>query len=321
MKPIFSIFYFFILSSATLFAQGDYQQAKVYFENEDFSKAKPIFQKYAKEHPNHLKTIEYLGDIAGYTKDWDTAISYYETLLKADDRSANYHFKYGGALGMKALSISRIRAITYIGDIREAFETAAELDPKHIETRWALVEYYIQLPGIIGGSEKKAEKYANELGKISAVDGYLANGYIAEYSERPKDAEAFYKKAIAVGGSPHTYEKLANLYENNNRPKEAIETSEKSLRLHKRNQLNYQIGKIAAQYKLDAELGIKCLQEYIENYTLKDGVPKDWAYYRMAQIYKNEGKKHTALLWVEKALQDRPDFKEALQEKAAILNL
>ena len=302
-------------------AQSDFEKAEDYFKKEQFSKAKPLFERYLDNYPNDKKTLEYLGDIAGYAEDWDTAIDYYETLVDSEENNANYHFKYGGSLGMKALSISRIRAATFIGDIKEHFEKAAKLDPHHIEVRWALVEFYIQLPGIIGGSERKATKYANELLRISPVDGYLANGYIAEYSNRPEDAERFYKKAIEIGDSPHTYEKLAEHYEKNNKPKEAIETATRSLKKHKRNQLNYQIGKIAAQYNLDAELGIDCLQAYIKNHSAKDGVPKDWAYYRLAQIYKNIGKKQTALLWINKALEDRPDFKEARQEKEQILGL
>lgn len=309
---------FLLFIPSIVMAQSDFQKAETYFKKEQFSKAKPLFQKYLAEHPSHEKTMEYLGDIAGYHKDWDTAIDYYEVLVEKNDKSANYHFKHGGALGMKALSISRIRAATYIGDIKSEFETAARLDPNHIEVRWALVEFYIQLPGIIGGSESKAIKYANQLAKISPVDGYLANGYIAEYSDRPKDAEKFYKKAIEIGGSPTTYEKLTEHYEKNNKPKEAMETASQSLKIHKRNQLNYQIGKIAAQYNLDAELGINCLQAYIENHSAKDGVPKDWAYYRMAQIYKNQGKKATAMVWINKALKDRPDFDEAIQEKKKI---
>ncbi|MDC7999595.1 tetratricopeptide repeat protein [Aequorivita todarodis] len=302
-------------------AQTNYQQAEEYFKQENFSKAKPIFEKYLKQNPGDKKTREYLGDIAGYQKDWDTAISYYKSLVNEEESNANYHFKYGGALGFKALSVSRIRAVTYIGDIKHHLERAAALDPKHIETRWALVEFYIQLPGIIGGSEKKAIAYADELGTISKVDEFLAKGYIAEYSGRPKDAEKYYKKAIEVGGSPHTYEKLAGLYEKNNQPKEALETTSKSLKIHKRNQLNYQIGKISAQYNLEPEYGIECLSEYLANYSIKDGVPKDWAYYRLAQIYKNLGKKQIALTWINKALLSRNDFKEAQQEKSLILAL
>ncbi|XOL41182.1 Lipopolysaccharide assembly protein B [Aequorivita nionensis] len=302
-------------------AQTNYQQAEEYFKQEKFSKAKPIFENYLKQNPDDKKTREYLGDIAAYGKNWDAAITYYEALVQDEPSNANYHFKYGGAMGLKAMSISKIRAVAYIGDIKHELEQAAKLDPKHIEARWALVEFYIQLPGIFGGSENKAIDYATELGKISKVDGYLANGYIAEYTDRPKDAERYYKKAIEVGGSPHTYEKLSNLYEKNNQPKEAIVTNSEALKKHKRNQLNYQIGKISAQYNLEPEYGIECLSQYLANYSIKDGVPKDWAYYRLAQIYKNLGKKEIALTWINKALIDRTDFKEAQQEKSLILAL
>lgn len=302
-----------------LFAQSSFEKAEQLFKQENFSSAKPLFKKYLKAHPNDAKTRELLGDIAGYAKDWDVAIDYYESLVDDFPTSANYQFKYGGAMGMKALEISRIRAVLYISDIKEAFETAAKLDAEHIDVRWALIEFYIQLPAIIGGSEEKAVKYANELLAISPVDGYLANGYIAEYNDRPNDAENFYKKAIEIGGSPHTYDKLSEHYEKNNKPKQAIDTAKKSLEIHKRNTLNYQIGKVSAQYNLDAQLGLDCLRAYVANHSIKDGVPKDWAFLRMAQIYKNIGEKKQALTWIDKALENRPDFKEALEEKQILL--
>ena len=310
-----------ILLPITLVAQNTFEQAESYFKKEQFSKAKLLFKQNLKAYPNDKKTREYLGDITSYAKDWDSAIDYYEELVEEDQNSANYHFKYGGAMGMKALEINKIRALTYIDDIKENFEIAAKLDPEHIDVRWALVEFYIQLPGIIGGSEKKARSYANELLKISPVDGYLANGYIAEYNDRPDDAESYYKKAIQVGGSPHTYEKLTDLYEKNDKPQEAIETASESLKKHNRNRLNYQIGKIAAQYNMSPQLGIDCLQAYIKNHSVRDGVPKDWAYYRMAQIYKNLGDKSDALNWIQKALSNRPDFEEAEEEKEQILSM
>ncbi|MFT5103250.1 MAG: tetratricopeptide (TPR) repeat protein [Candidatus Latescibacterota bacterium] len=313
--------FIFLCLPSLIGAQNSYEQATLYFQQEAFQMAKPIFEAALRQDPTNQITREYLGDIASYRKDWDSAIEFYEGLVEYDDTSANYHFKYGGALGMKALSINRLRAVSYIGEIKAHFEKAAMLDPEHIDVRWALVEFYIQLPGIIGGSERKAIKFANELGEISQVDGHLSNGYIAEYSGRENDAEMFYKRAIAVGGSPHTYTKLANHYEKINKPKEAIETASKSLQIHKRNKLNYQIGKIAAEYNLDAEWGINCLQAYIKNHTVKDGVPKDWAYFRLAQIYKNLGEKEPALTWINKALTQRPDFEEAQKERKLIESL
>ena len=307
-----------LLSSASLLGQLKFEDGVRLYEAEQYEAARPYFKSYLASHPGHLQSIEYLGDIAGYGADWDTAIDYFEQLVEADDQNANYHFKLGGSLGMKALEISKFRALSYVGDIKKHFEAAARLDPQHIETRWALVEYYIQLPGIIGGSQRKARKYADELLDISPVDGHLAHGYIAEYNDRFEDAEDHYKKAISVGGSVHTYDKLTNLYLNNDKPEEALDTTKECLDVHDRNSLHYQVGKIVAQYDLDAELGINCLKKYIEGHSVRDGVPLDWAYFRMAQIFRNQGDKANAKIWINKALESRPDFEEALEEKALI---
>ena len=219
---------------------------------------------------------------------------------------------------MKVLSVSKIKALGIIGDVKKAFLKAAELDPKHIETRWALVELYMSLPGIIGGSKKKSLKYANQLEILSKVDGYLAKGYIYEYDDEPELAEKYYKKAIMVGGSVNCFEKLANLYESNNQPEKAIKTIEASQEKHNRNALYYQLGKVSADYNVQLEKGERCLLQYIKNYTAADGVPKEWAFYRLAQIYKLKGNKNQALKHIDLALKESPETKSFKKEKNTI---
>jgi hypothetical protein len=115
---------------------------------------------------------------------------------------------------MKAKESNKFKALGMIDEVEESFLTAAKLDAKHVETRWALVMLYIELPAIIGGSEKKAQKYANELMTLSKVDGYLAKGYIDVYFSRYTNAESNYKKAHEIGNSKTTFEKLYDLYLN-----------------------------------------------------------------------------------------------------------
>ncbi len=311
----------FILPLCVVAQTATFNEAETYFNQKKFDQALPLLQEFLNSNPEDKKTREYLGDIASYNKDWDTAIDFYEKLSAEDQNNASYHFKYGGALGMKALAISRIRALAYIGDIKEQFTTAAELDPKHIETRWALIELYLQLPGILGGSTSKAEKYAEELQQISAVDGYLSKGYIEEYNNNDMQAEIYYKQAIEVGGSPHAYDKLTDLYEKSDQPDAAIRTAKKSLEVNKRNLVNYQIGKIAAEYDMEQQLGIASLKSYIENHSYKDGVPTHWAFYRLAQIYRNLGDKKQALECIDKAIATSPNFEEAIAIRADIRGL
>lgn len=215
-------FLLLLLFPTLLWSQTDFEKAKNLFEQKKYASAQPLFENYLKQKPNDSKTIEYLGDVAGHQKQWDKAIGYYKKLKNQFPKNANYHYKYGGALGMKAKESSKFKAFGMIGDVKEAFETAAKLDVKHIETRWALVMLYVELPGIAGGSEAKAQKYAGELSLLSPVDGYLSKGYISEYFKRYKEAEKNYLKAIEVGQSKTCYQKLADLYKNKmNSPEKA----------------------------------------------------------------------------------------------------
>ena len=197
-----------------IWSQPNFDKAEKSFEAKKYDLARPALETFLQENPTHLKTLEYLGDIAGHYKQWDKAIGYYQKLKKLKPTEANYYYKYGGVLGMKAKESNKFKALGMIGDVKQSFERAIELNPKHIEARWALVYLYIQLPGIVGGSESKAIKYSNELLKLSPVDGYLSRGQIDEYFKRYSAAEQQYKKAIAAGSTKVGGQMLDNLYKN-----------------------------------------------------------------------------------------------------------
>lgn len=220
--PMKKFFLILLIFPAIVFSQTNFEKAEKLFGQAKYASAKPIFESILTDNPNHLKTLEYLGDIEGHNQYWDKAMFYYGKLKSLNPDNAAYYYKFGGCLGMKAKDANKFKALGMIDDIKANFEKAIKLNPKHIEARWALIELYLQLPGIVGGSERKAQKYAAELLKISPVDGYLAKGHIAEYFGRYKEAEKQYNKAITVSGSKTTYQKLADLYKNKmNQPEKA----------------------------------------------------------------------------------------------------
>lgn len=267
------------------FAQDYLSQAEVLFNKKKFVKAQHLLESYLVKNDPHYKAIELLGDTYGQQKKWDEAIIQYKKLTEAKPNIANYHYKYGGALGMKALTISKISALGIIGNVKTAFLRAAALDKKHIDTRWALVELYMQLPVIIGGSKSKSFKYAEELLSLSKVDGYFAKGYIYEYDHAPILAKKYYKLALNEVGN------------------------DLLLKKYKRNAMHYQIGKVCADYNLQLEKAEAYLKLYVNLHSAKDGVPKAWAYYRLAQIYKHQNNNDLALQWINKAIKGLPKIK------------
>ena len=279
------IFYFLI--SGTLLGQSSLETLDAYIEAKDYIKAEELLKKNLQTNSNpSLKNK--LGEVYGYQLKWDEAIDIYKELTKRFPDNASYFFRYGGVLAKKAQSSSPLIAWMYIGRIKSSFKTSLRLNPKSLETYWALVDLYVSLPGIAGGSNSKAYSYANKLKALSPLDGFLAIGYIHEYNEEPEKARSNYMKAF----------NLLDTYRENTR-----------------NQLNYQIGKICSDYQIELDRGIRHMKIYIENYTVLDGVPLEWAYYRMAKLYRAKKKRKEAELWIEKALALKPDFKPALDER------
>ena len=90
---------------------------------------------------------------------------------------------------------------------------------------------------------------------------------------------------------------------------------------YNKNHLHYQLGKVSADYNIELDKGERCLKIYIENHSAKDGVPIEWAYFRLAQIENNRTNKKEALKWIDKALDVRSDFKQAKEERQKILSL
>ena len=228
--------------------------------------------------------FELLGDIASFEKNWDAAISYYKKLIVANPENASFNLKYGGALGMKALSVSRFQAVVYIPDIKKYLSLAAEQDRSQIVARRALVELYIKLPGILGGSDEKALMYANQLKDLSPVNAYLAKGFIIKENENIKEALVYYKNAF-------------NKYRNTNRNM-------------KSNSLNYELGKVAAELNLESQYGMQLLDTYTKNYSYKDRCSMEWVYLRKAQILANMRNKKEALVYIDKALTLRADLRK-----------
>ena len=286
---------FALFTGLGCFSQDSFNEIHSALDQGKLEAAKKLLHQRISANPEDALATAYLGDIAGFEKDWDTAISLYKSLVQKYPDTADYNFKYGAALGMKALSISKLQSVIYISDIKTYLEKTVELDPEHVESRRVLVELYIKLPGILGGSISKAQTYANELKDLNEVDFYLAQAFIVKEEEGLVKAAPIFKKAIEV---------------------------HRQLPGHKkRNILNYELGKAASDGDIYPQYGLKLLNEYIVNFSYADIYPLELAYLSKAKIQAGLNNKLAAIQSIEKALTLRANFKEALIEKKRIQNL
>lgn len=282
-----------ILLPAVFWAQSGLEVARQHIAEKNYTAAEKVLLKEV-DQASTAELRDQLGEVYAYQERWDEAIDIYKELTENHPKNARYFFRYGGVLAKKAQNQSPLTAWIYISRIKSSFKTALKLDPQNVGTLWALVDLYVSLPGIVGGSYEKAIDYALILESISPLDGLLALGYVYEYQNEPQKAKAYYLEALKRMDQ---------------------------LKPQGRNQLNYQIGKISSEYGLQMERGIIHLKRYIEHYTVMDGVPPEWAYYRLARIYRKKSDLKAAQESIDKALGINPEFKPAQREQKILSSL
>lgn len=292
MKKVFLVFLLVFWGfSPSLFCQSKIDEGEKLLETGEIRKAKEVLLTVRGKE----RAAELLGDIASFNKDWDEAIDFYKWLVSKYPEQADYHFKLGGALGMKALESSNMQAAWLAKDIRKALVRAAELDPRHGQVRRVLVEFYMQLPGIIGGSREIAMDYAGELDQINTIDAHLARAYIFKMEKETAAMERAVKKAL--------------------------EQAVKDKTLISRNTLNFELGERAALLGLFREEAAGFLEEYIAQFSYKDHKSPAWAFYHLAKIRAQQEKKAEALQHINQALALKFNFPEAEREKQRILEM
>nr|WP_299000105.1 tetratricopeptide repeat protein [uncultured Allomuricauda sp.] len=270
--------------------QSQMEKASSLFAEKKYGQVKTILQDEVKRNLS-FEAKALLAETHGNLREWDEAIDLYEELVAQFPNNAELQFKYGGVMARKAEVGSRVKALMLVGKIKKSFLKSANLDPKHIDVRWGLIEFYTTVPAILGGSTAKAFQCAKELLKISPIEGHFALAYLYDLENEPQKAQENLMKTV-----PYF----------------------KNLQSVKRNQLNYLIGKVCSDFNLDLENGIERMKTYIQDYGVKDGVPISKAYYQMAKLYRLKGDRKSASIWIKRALQSDSKSKLALEERKII---
>ncbi len=119
----------------------------------------------------------------------DAAIAKAEACIKALPDSAKCHHALGRLYGAAALSSGMMGGLKYVSRIKEEFSKAVELDPKNFDSRRELNQFFLNAPGIAGGSVKRAIENAEAHTKINAAQGQLLRAEVHIYEKEFDKAE------------------------------------------------------------------------------------------------------------------------------------
>lgn len=96
--------------------------------------------------------------LGGNVKRFDDAANMAEQCIAHNPKNSECHESLGNVLGSKAEKGDMMDAVGSLGTIRDAFKTAIDLDPANYNATVSLLGFYLEVPGLMGGSASSAKK-------------------------------------------------------------------------------------------------------------------------------------------------------------------
>ena len=190
---------FFGFINVGLYAQT-IAEGEALFQKGKFKEARAIFDEILKKDENNAEAHSDLGMIflnrrnAEY--DLEKAVDETEKAVALNPNNSDFQYNYGAALGMKTQNAGIFKQAFLAPKVKKAFLRTVELNPKHIQGRIALAQYYMMAPSIMGGSEEEAWKQIEEVIKLDELQGRTVKAGFLLRAKKNDEAENEYKLLV-----------------------------------------------------------------------------------------------------------------------------
>ena len=346
----FAVFSVAIVMSAAVWAADSAPDALL--EARHFKRLRAWAEPRVAANSNDAQAAYYLASAKEESGDFDGALPLAEKALSLDQNNARYHLLVANICIEQGQKAGIFKGMGLAHRFRDEASKATSLDPKYVDARESLMEFYFEAPGMAGGDKKKAWALADEIGKIDPARGFLAQANLAAKEKNPVKQNEFYEKALAA--APHdprvlreaagfyvsdTWKKhdlaekyalealkldedrtapyvvLAVVYANAERWKDLdaiVARSEKSI--PDDFGAHYQAGKILLASGKDLPRAERYFRKYL-TIEPEAGEPS-WggAHWRLGLVLEKEGKKSEAIAEVQEAVRLQPDLKPAKED-------
>jgi tetratricopeptide (TPR) repeat protein len=172
----------------------------------DLSKAEEMYKhtdfaaslKQLDKHSTDAATNFLIGRNYFMLVDFKKATEYLQMAVVEQPANAEYLDWLGRAYGKRAETSNPLMAPGLASKARQAFERAAELDPKNSDALSDLFDYYLEAPGFLGGGYDKAMAVAENTAQFDPAQGYFEKAKLAQKRKEFQAAEEHLRKAISV---------------------------------------------------------------------------------------------------------------------------
>ena len=208
---IFSLIYFIFLCCSIL-ADDNLKKAIELYELKKYHQAKSLLEKIIDQDEKNETAYFYLGRTYFELSDYDEAGDNFEEALDLNEKNAEYHYWLAWAYGFEARDANIFTKTFLSPKIKKHFEAAVKINPKHVDARIGLANYYIMAPGILGGDIKKAHEQANKIIEFDEKQGRFLLAGIYQKEKNFKKAENECKWLEEKYGNDPGFYNFYNIY-------------------------------------------------------------------------------------------------------------
>ena len=136
--------------------------------------------------------------IEGKVARLDEGVKLAEQCIASNPKNSECHAALGNVLGTKAEKGGMMAGMGSLGKIRDSFKKALELDPRNFNAANSLMTFYLEVPGLMGGSNSKAKDVIAETQKVNPAVASLLQ---AKFDLKDEKFEKAKSGVLAVNSS------------------------------------------------------------------------------------------------------------------------
>jgi tetratricopeptide (TPR) repeat protein len=270
-------------------------------------------QDQVRNEPNNADAYNLLCRAYLMADKWDPAISACERAVNLDPENSQYHLWLGRGYGQKAEHVGPFTAAHIAGQVRNEFEAAVRLNPRSVEARDDLADFYLEAPWLVGGGQDKAAAQASEIQKLEPAQADLLRARIAEKKKDFATAETEIKQAIQDSrGAAGPWIALARLYRRTGRMDEMEHAIERATApsLNRPDVLT-RAAEILIESKRNLPAAKDLLERYLSSPNPSEDAPVFKAHYLLGTLLEQQGQQEQAITQYQAALALSAEFTPA----------
>jgi tetratricopeptide (TPR) repeat protein len=302
-----------LLLSPILRADEGVEDAVHFYKNGQYQRAVDVLSDKDRFSPDDSSVYLWLGRSYLKIHKWDDAVRELETAVHLEPSNALYHLWLGRACGVRASHSVFFTAFNWARRVVKEFETAQKLEPKNLDVRYDLLQYYLDAPGILGGGRDKAQAEVEAIAQIAPMQRATAQAAIYEKDKKWDLALKELTEATRkYPRHPDPYSDLAEFLLGRQDYEAAALNARRSLSLDGDDRKTRMI-LAAAEIRLQQNVpeAIKALKELAAGPLYDDDPTYEEVYYWLGEAHLLQGQMEKAREAFESSIAFNPDYDRA----------